>query len=297
MKKRFWIWGGFIVLLFLIGCTRSGNDSVEQVSDLDIESREFQEESNQNPAGNEDVSDDLMGEKVSTSIYLTYETKQYVESIEYLKEAIRSHKGEIESSVESTPKAQVEDWETEWDREQKIGEFIVRIPVNETDPFLASLEENVGIKSHEEMRSVDQTQQYTDLTTRLETLENTQVRLEELLEQAETVEDILSIEQALIDIITEKEIVQRQIDGIDQKVDFTTVYITILEESRPSNRNGETGFWSRVKEALLDSLYAFYYWIQDAAIWIIYAIPYILFLSLGGWLLIKIGKRLKAKKK
>lgn len=286
-----------IVLLFLIGCTRSKNESVEQVSDMDIgSSGEIQEEMDQNRSTIENTPNELMGDKVTTSMYLTYETKQYAESIEYLKEAIRSHNGEIESSVESTPESQIVDREEVGAREQKFGEFIVRIPTNETNPFLMSLEKNVGIKSHEEMRSVDQTQQYRDLTTRLETLKNTQARLEKLLEQAETVEDILSIEQALNDIVAEKEILQQQIDGIDQRVDYTTMYITVLEGFRPSNRGATANLWSRIKEALLDSLYAFYYWIQDAVIWVIYAIPYIIFVSLVGWLLIKATRWVRTKR-
>ncbi|MPM61092.1 hypothetical protein SDC9_107946 [bioreactor metagenome] len=91
-------------------------------------------------------------------------------------------------------------------------------------------------------------------------------------------------------------------DNIDDLVDYTALYLTVSERSRISNnQGGSTPFWDRVKDAFIDSLYSFYYWLQDAAIWFIYALPFfvaVLLLLLLLWAIKKLfGKTIWGKQR
>jgi len=233
----------------------------------------------------------LIGEKVVTTVHLSYETLTYDDSIAYLKEIIAKHGAYVEYSYESnggdmiyTPSSLSQNY--------RQGSYTIRIPKDSVTAFLGDLEGGLGTKISEQQGNEDVTQYYEDTATRISVLQSKEERLLTLLEQAETVEEILAIEDSLSATISEREVLQAELDNIDDLIDYTALYLTVSERSRISNnRGGSTPFWDRVKEAAVDSLYAFYYWLQDAAIWFIYALPFfvaVLLLLLLLWALKKL---------
>jgi len=154
-----------------------------------------------------------------------------------------------------------------------------------------------AVKIGEQIGSEDVTQTYRDTETRINVLNQKEKRLNELMEEAETIDQILQIEDNLSQTIAEREILQSQLDGIDNLIDYTTVHLHLVERQRVSNGRNETlPFWGRAKEAVLDSLYSFYYWVQDAAIWIIYALPFIVIIVVVA-ILIRYGRKVILEKR
>jgi len=243
----------------------------------------------------------LIGEKVVTTVSLSYETLKYDDSIAYLKEIVGKHGAYVEYSYESsngdmiyTPSSLTQNY--------RQGSYTIRIPKDSVSAFLDDLEGGLGTKISEQQGNEDVTQQYEDTATRISVLQRKEERLLALLEQAETVEEILAIEDSLSAAISEREVLQAELDNIDDLVDYTALYLTVSERSRISNnQGGSTPFWDRVKDALIDSLYAFYYWLQDAAIWFIYALPFfvsVLLMLLLLWAIKKLfGKTIWGKRR
>lgn len=217
----------------------------------------------------------LIGEKVITTIYLSYETLEYEKSIDYLNDVVAKYNAYIEYSYEYKGENGTYS-PTATSGNFRQGDYTIRIPNESVDSFMTDLQGNLGTKISEQVGNQDVTQTYKDTETRISVLQRKEDRLLALLEQAETIEQILAIEDSLSATISEREVLQSELDNMDDLMDYTALYLTVYERSRiTTDRGGSIPFWGRVKDAFLDAIYAFYYWIQDAAIWLIYVLPFV----------------------
>lgn len=238
----------------------------------------------------------LIGEKVIKTIYLDYETLVYEESQKYLLEKMTDFQAYIEYSTEFNNGLQNETFNNRVPLRQV--QYTLRVPTENLTGFLDALSGMNAVKTSQQIGAEDATKNYRDTEARISVLDQKEVRLQELLKDAETVEQLLLIEDNLSETIAEREILQSQLDNIDDLIDYTQVYVQLSEKQRLSQNTGQAiSFWQRIKHALLDSLYSFYYWVQDAAVWLIYALPYILILGLLVVLFIVLYKHFVAKKK
>ncbi len=92
-----------------------------------------------------------------------------------------------------------------------------------------------------------------DLESHKKALVTEQDRLLELMEQAETVEDIITIEGRLSEVRYQIESMESQLRTYDNKVDYSTVYLYINEVRRYSPSE-EAGVGERIKSGFLKSL-------------------------------------------
>lgn len=269
-----------IIGFFLAGCSFNERSDLSQMSQSEVGVTDTAQDDNAGSMEEDAESSTLIGEKVITTIDMTYETLEYQDSVSQLKEIITEFDAYIESSHESTN--QFNGYSNNAQEAQlRQGSFTIRIPAQSATDFLAALEGTIGTKISEQIGNEDATQAYYDTQTRIEVLQQKEERLTELLSQATTVEDILAIENNLTETVAEREVLQSQNDAIDDLVDYSSLHLTILERTRVANRPGSSlSFWERAKEAIVDSAYTFYYWLQDAAIWLIYMLPYLLGLAL-----------------
>lgn len=241
------------------------------------------------------VENGLIGEKVITTINLDYETLSFEDSHQHVMESIKSVDAYIEYSNQSSysPGGSVGGEA----RQYRRIDFTIRVVSNQVNDLMESLDGMDAVKIGEQIGSEDVTQTYRDTETRIGVLDQKEKRLNELMEQAETIDQILQIEDNLSQTIADREILQSQLDDIDSLIDYTTVQLHLTERQRISDgRNESLSFWGRAKEAVLDSLYSFYYWIQDVGIWFIYAFPYVVIFILVA-LLVLYGRKIILKKK
>lgn len=91
--------------------------------------------------------------------------------------------------------------------EAPTGNISIRVPSKDLDNTLASLRKMAVKVVSENLTGTDVTDQYTDLDARLETLNKTKTKFEEILDKAYNVQDILTVQKELINL-------QSQIDSI-----------------------------------------------------------------------------------
>lgn len=278
MRKLSWWVLGFLFLI--AGCANHESPEQSQTEMTEIGVTDTAQNSLDTTEESTEPRDVLIGEKVITTIEMTYETLSYQDSVTNLKESIEKHQAYMESSYESTNQANGYNQNTH-EAQLRQGSFVIRIPAESVEMFLMDLNGALGTKISEQVGNEDATQTYYDTQARIEVLQQKENRLRELLTQAATIEEILAIEDNLTDTVAEREVLQSQNDAIDDLVDYSTLHLTLLERTRVSNRPGSSlSFWERAQEAIVDSAYTFYYWLQDAAIWLIYALPYLVILAL-----------------
>lgn len=113
--------------------------------------------------------------------------------------------------------------------DDQVASVTIRVPAESYQSVLGSLR-NLGVKVDAESSDAnDVTEQYTDLGSRLRTLEATESQLLTLLERAETISDILTVQDRLN--YTRGEI--EQVKGRMQLLDDLTSLATITVHLQP----------------------------------------------------------------
>ena len=150
----------------------------------------------------------------------------------------------------------------------------IRIPKENLDTFLSEMDEQSNIVSRSESVS-DVTLQYVDLESHKKALLTEQSRLLELMEQAETVEDIITIESRLSEVRYQIESMESQLRTYDNKIDYSTVYLSVDEVERYTPGDDiSTG--ERIREGFLDSLRGVGNGFKNFGIWFVINLPYLI---------------------
>lgn len=121
----------------------------------------------------------------------------------------------------------------------RSGEYTIRIPAEQYEAFLTQTG-NLGYVTYKNETTQNIGEQYYDTEARLKTQKTKQERLLSLLEKAETMEDIISLESALSDVEYEIEQLSSILNRYDSLVGFSTIYLTLDEVHKVSQETGVT---------------------------------------------------------
>ncbi len=152
----------------------------------------------------------------------------------------------------------------------------VRIPAEKADEFVAQVSEESNIVSSTE--SIDDvTLQYVDTESHVKALETEQDRLLALLEKAETLKDILTLEERLTSVRYELERYASYLRTLDNQVTYATIHLSVTEvkEYTPIIEEEPT-VWQRISTGFGRSLKNIGESLTDFFVWFTVNSPYIL---------------------
>lgn len=178
------------------------------------------------------------------------------------------------------------------------ADLTLRIPVEQLDQFVTEVAAISNVTSRNESVE-DVTLQYVDLESHKKALQAEYDRLIELLEQAETVEDIIALEGRLSEVRYQMESMESQLRTYDNQIDYSTVYLYINEvvELTPVE---EQGILTRIGTGFVKSLANVGNGLLDFGIGIIVYLPYIVVwgavIALICFIIHKCNKRSKTKR-
>ena len=147
---------------------------------------------------------------------------------------------------------------------QRCANVTARVPKEKLDGFLAQVGEQTNITSRSE-NVEDVTLQYVDLESHKTARATEQDRLLALMEKAETVEDIIAIEGRLSEVRYQLESMESQLRTYDNRIDYSTVELTITEVRKYSPPQ-EATVWQRIESGFMKSLDDIGFGIRDFAI-------------------------------
>lgn len=176
----------------------------------------------------------------------------------------------------------------------RYSNMTVRVPSDKLDGFIENVKETANVTYISESTE-DITLRYVDTESRKIALETERDRLLELLEKAETVEDIITIESRLSQVRYELESYASQLRTFDNQVDYSTVHISIREVDRETKVEPKT-FWEEVTDEFGDSLYGIGRDCRDLAIWFLGSSPYLVIWAVVITVVV-LGLRFVGKKK
>ncbi len=169
----------------------------------------------------------------------------------------------------------------------------IRIPADKLDDFVTEVTENSNITS--QSKSVeDVTLTYVDLESHKAALQAEEDRLLELLEMAETVEDMITIEDKLADVRYRLESMESQLRSYDNQITYSTVHLTLnqVEKYTPAE---PTNLWERIRDGFTSNLRAVGEWLLDVFVALVTHLPGLVVFVLFCWLIIVIVRKLRKR--
>ena len=154
---------------------------------------------------------------------------------------------------------------------RRNASLTIRIPAEKLDEFLSTVAEVSNVTSRNE-RVEDVTLQYVDLDSHKKTLQAEQDRLLELLEEAETIADIIALEGRLSEVRYQIESMESQLRTYDNQVNYSTVYLEI-EEVNKITPVKEQSIGEKIVTGFTENLYDVGEGLLDFGIWFITHIP------------------------
>ena len=170
---------------------------------------------------------------------------------------------------------------TQGNSSNRYGSMTIRIPKEKLNTFLEMVE-GVSNITYRQENVEDVTLDYVDVESRKKMLETEQQRLLELLETAESLDDILTIESRLTEVQYELDSKESQLRTYDNQIDYSTVYLDINEVVRYTPQE-QKGTWERISTGFRENLYSVGNGIKNFFIQFIIHIPSIVvFLAMVG---------------
>ena len=162
--------------------------------------------------------------------------------------------------------------------EQPFLRLSVRIPVTRFEEALASFGE-IGDVKEQSVQGQDVTQEYLDTSARLRNKQEQERRYLELLDDAQTVEEVLSVERELERIRVEIESMQGRIQFLESRTDYASITITVTEPVEPQLAGISWNLlWRDMLQTLMNSL-------QSLLLFASVALPWVIALLIIVWLI------------
>lgn len=204
--------------------------------------------------------------KLIKTVNMDVETKEYDKLMTELKNQVSQLGGYIESMDTYNGSSY------SYYRSSRSANMTIRIPKDKLDGFVDTV---TGI-SNVVRRSdnvEDVTLAYVDMESRKKALETEQDRLLELLQRAESINDIIVLEERLSDVRYQLESMESQLRTLDNQVDYSTVYLDINEVQELTPVVEQTPV-ERIGEGFVESLQDIGDGAVDFAVWFVVNIPY-----------------------
>ena len=180
---------------------------------------------------------------------------------------------------------------------RKYATVVARIPQQRLDEFVGSVSDLGNVVNRSESVN-DVTLQYVDMQSHKEALQVEQKRLLELLERAEILEDIITLENRLTNIRYQIESMESSLRTFDDQVDYSTVNIRIDEvEVYTPVVVEEKNAWQRMTEGFVESLVAVKDGFVEFFVWFVIHLPYLVVWAIFITAIVFIVKAIRKKKR
>ena len=169
----------------------------------------------------------------------TVETTEFDATISALEAMIDSYGGWVESSsVNGAKYSSI----SRGSKTNRSASYTVRVPNGKFNSMMSDLS-SLGNIPYSHVYTENVTSQYYDTQARLQTYQAQEKRLMELLDKAETVSDVIEIENELTEVRYRIESLQTSLRGWDRRVSWSTLYLTINEVSLRHPSGGVSKAW------------------------------------------------------
>lgn len=207
--------------------------------------------------------------KLVTTMQISMETKDFDSSYAGVKAKVKELGGWIAGDYLSTTYR----WNASSDRggEVRYASLSLRVPAEKLDDFLeyAASATNVTSKS---ATTEDVTLRYTDLAARIAVKETEVSRLQSFMEEAETVEDMLAIEEKLSEAQYELDTAKSQQKILSGQITYSEVSVNLQEVLTYTETEAKSDL-QRIREGFLQNLEDVFFEVKELFIAFVTHLP------------------------
>ena len=210
------------------------------------------------------------GVKILRSGYFHLTTAAFEKDLESVLSLVEETGGWVEyQSVNGEPVAQNPEG-------GRYGSLTLRIPAAELDRFVTALSA-IGRVQNSEMSAQDISDQYRDQSARLTQYKAQRDRLEQLLRSAESVADIIEIEERLTEVQYQIDTLTGMLQGWDSRAQYAQVIVSLTEttESAPA-LSADPSVGIRNREGLARSFRGVLSFLKDMTVFVAILAPWLL---------------------
>ena len=231
---------------------------------------------------------DIAVEKIIYSANATVETTAFDETIEKLDALIASYGGFVESSSISGNNYYSA---SRGYSSNRSADYRIRIPSRDFATLMNSLS-TLGNVPYSNTYTENITSQYYDVQARLSAYRTQEQSLLEMMEKAETVTELLEIQDYLTDVRYHIESLQSSLTNWDRQVSYSTISLTISEvkEYTPEAR---LSFGQRLVSAFSRGLKGIGEFFSDLLLWLLEALPALVVLAVVAFLIVLLVRRIR----
>lgn len=236
---------------------------------------------------------DVDPSKIIYSADATVETTDFDGATTKVAELVAKYDGWIESSsinganYYNTARGRVS---------SRSAYYVMRIPSAKFDALMGTLGD-LGNVPYTHTYTENVTSQYYDTQARLTAYETQEARLLEMMELAESVEDVITIEEKLTELRYQIEALQSKLNNWDREVSYSTVNLSIEEVEKYTPESvSRPGYGERLWSALTDGIEDTVEYIGDLLIIFVAALPALIIIAAVVFVAVKLIKRGKKKR-
>ena len=231
-------------------------------------------------------------DKIIYSSDVTVETTEFDEAVAKVSGLVQSYDGWIESSSVSGSNYYQKSRGTASAREAK---YTLRIPSARFQALMDSLTD-LGNIPYSHIYTENVTAQYYDVSAHLKAYQTQETRLLEMMELAETVEDVIIIEDRLTELRYQIESLQSRLNNWDRRVSYSTISLSIKEvrEYTPEVKVDPT-YGEELLQALKDGLRNAGEFLKNLLVFLVEVLPVLLILVPVIWLVVWLIRKLLKK--
>lgn len=174
----------------------------------------------------------------------------------------------------------------------RSASFTIRIPAESFQAFTSTLSE-LGNVPYLNTSSDNVTASYYDTESRMNAFKTQETRLIEMLSIAETVEDMLAIQQQLTEVQYEIDSLQSRLTNYDRHVSYSTVYLNVteMEEYTAPPAPVKKTYWEKMGDGFADSLRSVGKFFTDLFLWFVTNLPAITVWAAAIFVVIRLIRR------
>ncbi len=128
--------------------------------------------------------------------------------------------------------------------------LVIRVPHQNFDAIINSFSEGIGSVEAKTVKAEDVTEEYTDVSIKLE---NKRIYLEkyrDMLKSAKTTKDMLEIQENIRNLEDEIDVAEGRLRFIDDRVNYSTLEVLLFKEKVRSSATSKIGFGSRFGDSI-----------------------------------------------
>lgn len=261
----------------------SSEESFEETDGTQVAEKKNASQPEQQPTQDETEYDTQR--KLIYESNIDIETKKFDDDIDAIKKLVSNSGGYFEqSSINGTA-----------EKGGRDASYTARIPAKDYQSFMESIG-GIGSVTYSNEYVNDITSNYVDVQARLKSLYIKLERLQELEQNATTMEDLLAIEDRINEVQYDIENNTAQLKLYDDKVDYCTITINVSEVVTYTEVKKDTA-GNRFREAFVSSIAGFMTFVQWFIIAVIYVLPYAVVAGIIVVIILLATKDQRAKRK